>query len=329
MKQNEPDKPINDDILKCREDILRAGGLDPKASEPAPRKIPSFEEMISKQTEPVETETPEEIPAVEDVPDQFAVVEDVPEEVAAVENIPEEIQVVEDTVEEAIVLEDESEGSGMEVLADADWQLGGETVELVEDTENDEELEDILEDAESEEDTDVLMNSDQIDPSSPVVSKAEQEELLAEFDAIDEDDLLDDDDDQEDQAEFEKDIEEGLAAMSAADEKQDDDIPEFNVYDRILSDERKESSTRRQGPGDNGGAKNNVPAVSGTVGDIINKSKGDANNETPQENLEDKVSSTDTVHGIIHGHDNMNDIQAEIISDIVARQIAKYYGKTG
>ena len=75
MKQYEPDKPINDDILKCREDILRAGGLDPEASKPAPRKIPSFEEMISKQTEPVETETPEEIPAVEDVPDQFAVVE--------------------------------------------------------------------------------------------------------------------------------------------------------------------------------------------------------------------------------------------------------------
>jgi hypothetical protein len=309
MEQKEPDKSINDDILKCRENILRAGGFDPETSETSRRKIPSFEEMISGQTDPVETETPEEIPATEDVP----------EEVASVENTP----------EEAIVAEDESEASGMEVLADADWHLPGETVELVENTADDAELEDLLQEPKADEDADVLMTSDEIDPSSPVVSQAEQEELLAEFDDIDEEDLLEDGRQEDEDTEFEKEIEEGLAAMSATDEKQDDGIPEFNVYDRILSDERKESSTRRQGPGGNGDAKRNVPVVSGTVGDIINKTKGDVKNETPQENLEDKASSTDTVRGIIHGHDNMNDIQAEIISDIVARQIASFYGKTG
>ena len=301
MEQKEPDKSINNDILKCREDILRAGGPDSGADKFSRRKIPSFEEMVSKQTDSDETEKAEEIPVVEDTP------------------------------EEAIVSENESEGSGMEVLADTDWHLGGETVELVENTADDAELEDILERTEQEEDVDLLMSSDEIDPSSPVVSQAEQEELLAEFDDLDEDDSLDDSDDdhQENQAEFVRDIEEGLAAMSASDEKQDDGIPEFNVYDRILSDERKESSTRRQGPGGNGDAKSNVPAVSGTVGDIINSSKGIAKNEKAQENIDDKISSADTVRGIIHGHDNMNEIQTEIISDIVAHQIAMYYGKTG
>jgi hypothetical protein len=309
MEQKEPDKSINDDILKCREDILRAGGFDPEASETSRRKILSFEEMISGQTDPVETETPEEIPATEDV--------------------PEEVASVEDTPEEAIVAENESEGSGMEVLADADWHLPGETVELVENAADDEELEDILQEPKADEDADVLMTSDEIDPSSPVVSKAEQEELLAEFDDIDEEDLLEDGRQEDEDTEFEKEIEEGLAAMSTVDEKQDDGIPEFNVYDRILSDERKESSTRRQGPGGNGDAKPKVPAVSGTVGDIINKTKGDVKNETPQDDVEDNAGKTDTVRGIIHGHDNMNDIQAEIISDIVARQIAAFYGKTG
>ena len=89
MEQKEPDNSINDDILKCREDILRAGGLDPESGTSPRRKIPSFEEMISGQTKTDETET----------------------------------------VEEAIIAEDESEGSGMEVLADTDWRSTCENAE--------------------------------------------------------------------------------------------------------------------------------------------------------------------------------------------------------
>ena len=288
MEQKEPDKPINDDILKCRENILRAGGSDPGANKPVSQKIPSFEEIISKQTGPKEADTPAEPP----------------------------------------VVEDESEGSGMEILADTDWHLPGETVELVDDTAGDAELENILEKPDADEYPDVLMSDEEMNPSSPLVSKAEQEELLAEFDDIDEYDPMDEDEEVE-ETELVKEIEEGLAAMSETDEDQSKGIPEFNVYDRILSDERKESSKQRQGPGGNGRPKNSVPAASGTVGDIINSSKGIAKNEKSEASPQEKVNSEDTVRGIIHGHDNMNDIQVEIISDIVARHIASFYGKTG
>jgi hypothetical protein len=363
MENKDEKNSINDDILKCRENILKAGG-----KLPARPRIPTFEEIISAESTPdpapVADATSEITESYESEAPQYDMVSDDLEDI----DVLEDIDLSDDT--------DDSEGSGMEVIADEDWHLPSENTEQPENPTLDMEIEEILDKHAEIEEVDVVeeviaeaqqleeleeADVDPLDPSSPVVSIEEQQELLTEPEGICK---YDDSPTDEDEDQIAKQIGDQLLSMSQEqtepvtqideDQQPDDAIPEFNVYDRILSSERKQSSTRRQGPGKKTlDEKVELPKPMGIVADVINNSKAiteviqDAdtikdvqpietinNTEEVQQSEMVKVDegaqlaeNIDICLGVIHGPDNISETQSSIITEIVNRHIADFYGK--
>lgn len=310
MENNDDKNSANDDILKCRENILKAGG---KIS--GRPRIPTFEEMVSPTPDPVkisENDDPQPM-QTGGVPDELEI-----------PDVLEGVDLSEDL--------DQPDASGMEVLADQDWRLPGENTEQPENPVLDQEIEDVLGCEIDEEDIDIAaeLDVDQIDLSSPLVTSQEQQELLAEPEDICEshDQPMDQDEEQ-----IAKQIEDQLVSMSEKEDEsndqqqQGDAIPEFNVYKEILSVQRKRSSTNRLAPVRKSQKKTDLPKPTGTVANIINRSKGIT--EIPQtETAPAQIAKIINIkRGVIHGPDNITETQSGIITDIVNRHITDYYGK--
>lgn len=101
-------------------------------------------------------------------------------------------------------------------------------------------------------------------------------------------------------------------------------IPEFNLADQILCEQRKKVAGRRKKTnGGNGGNNNQIAQATGTVGAIISKSRkapaGD--NGAEKESFVNPRNLTWAVHHVINGADDMSREQQGIIIDIVTRDI--------
>lgn len=106
------------------------------------------------------------------------------------------------------------------------------------------------------------------------------------------------------------------------------EVPRFNLAEQILSEQRKIASVRRKKPDRNTSA-NSTPEATGTVGQIIRQSKKPFTSAEGKEKTPETIQSpSPTVHGIINKADNLSGSQHRIIADIVARDVARFCGKT-
>jgi hypothetical protein len=99
-------------------------------------------------------------------------------------------------------------------------------------------------------------------------------------------------------------------------------VPRFNLGEHILAEQRRAASERRQksSPGDN--AAQAYPAQD-TVGEVIREAR---NNREPVRAAGTEGDNA-ARHGITLGDGNISAIQRDIISQIVAREIAAFSGR--
>jgi hypothetical protein len=119
--------------------------------------------------------------------------------------------------------------------------------------------------------------------------------------------------------------------------KTDREVPRFNLAEQILSEQRKIASIRRKKPNGNISA-NSTPEATGTVGQIIRRSKKPFTSAEGKEKIPEPVvikktsetiqSPSPAVHGTINKADNLSGSQYRIIADIVARDVAMFRRKT-
>ena len=104
-------------------------------------------------------------------------------------------------------------------------------------------------------------------------------------------------------------------------------IPRFNLADQILAEQRKVASNRRRRPSSASATPSPAPAVTGTVGRIITEVKNNhaANVEKTRPRNTD---ITDSPSRAIFDDHNVSDVQRQIIADIVAENIAHFFGDT-
>ena len=332
MTENKPEQPSNDDIEQCRQDIRKAsGGSAPKPnhsddnnveSKPKPTKptIPSFEEIISAN----KSNGGDDFDIDADL-DDFDHEIDVREisHILSETGPPDIDNVFEDEPRFDLLEDPDDPASKAEVLADTDWQV------LNSPSSN---LDDVPMDDDDDKSLEMMVN---IEDDEPLVSRQEQDMLMAELDTTD--DAASIDDSLDDRIIIEQ-MQKSLESLSDSDDKPQPDnnaeapnnvIPKFDVYENILSSERRQTSARRQGPN----SKTDKPATqpTGTVGDIIRQTRADvtAADQTPQESgepIENRkvVNHIALTSGIIHTFDNLNENQHEIIREIVSRDIALF-----
>jgi hypothetical protein len=131
------------------------------------------------------------------------------------------------------------------------------------------------------------------------------------------------------------------------DEDDNGGIPRFNLADQILSAQRKEASTRRQGPRGNGNnGRANIAPAEGTIGKIITESKKTTPAEPielyqPAESPEPAFSQTPPPDEPIElyeavepdqpyfsmAENSLDPVAAQIISEIVADDLERLCGK--
>ena len=114
--------------------------------------------------------------------------------------------------------------------------------------------------------------------------------------------------------------------------KNESEIPQFNLAGRIMAEQRKATSLQRKRPA----AKNNTShhhTATGTVGQIINESKqkhagSEEKTQSPaaQGNASDTQAHSPAVHYVISGIETVDASQRQIVTDIVTRDIARFCG---
>ena len=174
----------------------------------------------------------------------------------------------------------------------------------------------------ADEPVDVIIDESETDPEATAVSYEGVFDDLSEDDSPEEADGLDET--------------EGTEPDDST-RKTNREVPRFNLAEQILSEQRKIASVRRKKPDRNTSA-NSTPEATGTVGQIIRQSKkpftsAEGKEKTPETVVIKKTSETiqspsPTVHGIINKADNLSGSQHRIIADIVARDVARFCGKT-
>ncbi len=226
-------------------------------------------------------------------------------------------------------------------IADDDGQNTGLDLELAEleeqlreigldDEDDDQETEDAISEIEDAAESSL--------PEEPVALTVEEHETLA-ADLDDVGKLLDQDDEKP---------------------EQDKSIPQFDLADQILAEQRKSVASQRKGPAARK-TRTKVAPVEGTVGKVINENKSDnmkaASVEVPplsepdvsedtaieqepvaaepvsMEIERDEVSvtrnrqSSPAVMNIVCGDDHLSSFQRQIVSDIITRDISLHYPK--
>ena len=350
-------KQNNEDIEKCRQDIQKAAGHTPSqqpadsdqpgqdisAVTPDKPLIPSFEDIIAGES----PDDSQEITINQDMDeddDQIDV-----NEISKIlsDTGPVDIDNVFEDEQRYDLLDDpedtqlDEKNDPAEMLADTDWQL------LNEPSDN---LDDVPMNPDDDNSLEMMVN---VDDDGPLISKAEQDMLMAEFNDINDTPESEPEDDFS-QNDLIEQIQHGLDNISeqpsAGAEPQEtenqqiqNEIPEFDVYENILSQQRKQSSTKRQAPQRTAPKRNDD--LTGTVGDIIKQTKADAGNADSapieptiekqpepvdntqvlsiEETLETEIEAAQdsNTSGIYEYADSMNQTQHEIIKDIVKRDI--------
>ncbi len=165
----------------------------------------------------------------------------------------------------------------------------------------------------SDEPVDVIIDESETDPEAAAVSYEGVFDDLSEDDSPEEADGLDET--------------EGTEPDDST-RKTNREVPRFNLAEQILSEQRKIASVRRKKPDRNTSA-NSTPEATGTVGQIIRQSKKPFTSAEGKEKTPETIQSpSPTVHGIINKADNLSGSQHRIIADIVARDVARFCGKT-
>jgi hypothetical protein len=325
MTENMPEKPKDDDIENCRKDILKANNQNPSGGssenigndqnspdENKKPKIPSFEDMIAKEPQHSENHT--------EITDDSIDVKEIGNILS--ESGPVNIENMFNDEKCYDLIEEEDDC--IQMLNDTDWQM------IEQPSSN---LDDVPMDNDDDNSLEMMVNADD---NEPLISKQEQDMLMAEFN----------NDDQDNQDNFEvsdtedddtiEQIQQGISALSADKNDESDElestqqgnIPDFDVYDKILSNQRKQSSANRQAPKRIPPKKSEQPA--GTVGDIIRQTKAD---QPPIQNQPEPMELNDSINkdynetkpacifGIVFQPDNMNQMQHRIIEEIVKRDI--------
>jgi hypothetical protein len=165
----------------------------------------------------------------------------------------------------------------------------------------------------ADEPVDVIIDESETDPEAAAVSYEGVFDDLSEDDSPEEADGLDET--------------EGTEPDDST-RKTNREVPRFNLAEQILSEQRKIASVRRKKPDRNTSA-NSTPEATGTVGQIIRQSKKPFTSAEGKEKTPETIRSpSPTVHGIINKADNLSGSQHRIIADIVARDVARFRGKT-
>lgn len=165
----------------------------------------------------------------------------------------------------------------------------------------------------ADEPVDVIIDESETDPEAAAVSYEGVFDDLSEDDSPEEADGLDET--------------EGTEPDDST-RKTNREVPRFNLAEQILSEQRKIASVRRKKPDRNTSA-NSTPEATGTVGQIIRQSKKPFTSAEGKEKTPETIQSpSPAVHGIINKADNLSGSQHRIIADIVARDVARFCGKT-
>lgn len=331
----------NDDIEKCRREIQKANGDSPSDQTPAaddqgekvnkdtPSKplIPSYEDIVASDS--AKDDDPFHINDALDMDDDEVDVNEIRKILS--DTGPVDIDnVFED--EQKFDLLDDSEDTKFddttELLDDTDWQM------LNEPSDN---LEDVPMDSIDDESLEMMVN---IDDDGPLISKQEQDLLMEELNS--QDDLNQTQNDQDTNDNLVEQIQKGLAdftnqnnpdpqPQNTDDKEENSNIPEFDVYENILSKQRRQSSTKRQGPQRKAPKSHDKPA--GTVGDIIKQTKADVTDKTaPSEKQPEPIENKEVVKaeakdtrpdssGVTEYYYKMSETQHKIVEDIVKRDI--------
>lgn len=340
MTENKPEKPENNDIENCRQDILKAGersAHNPETPEnqnaPEDRntpdrgrprqKIPSFEDIIADDN----SSSDPEINIDSDLSDIDNLDDDI--DVKEISHILSETGPVDiDNVfedEPKFDLIDDSDDSA-EVLDDTDWQM------LNEPSSN---LDDVPMNGDDDNSLEMMVN---IDDEEPLISRQEQDMLMEEHDIPDNE--PNDEETNDDRIIIER-MQDKLASLSEqslppqpslrseSPNEPAGSIPKFDVYEKILSEERKQTASTRQAPQRK--SQSAEHSASGTVGDIIRQTREDVSgSEQVFKNQAERIEPSEHAaaykygprsSGIIHLHESLNDKQREIIEDIVRRDI--------
>lgn len=364
---------LDDDIMQCRADILRnrnktkapdaenpfnrtnniANRVSPSAAnsvettsevakapstEATPLsgekkvKIPLFEELIAPAKLPVEAtwETPiENVTEIklENLPNDSDILV-TPEEEAALFPVSENDQALQDNTQTQESEIEEGLDALRKVIAEANEEDEPETQEL-EETQITEEIPNIeASEILSVEKENIAEDNGNLDaPEKMAVPKAEQEKTA--------------------------DTPEVIETQASSSTK----IPEFNLTEKILTEERQVASGRRQRPP--AGRKLNVMPIAGTVGQIIKEAKRavlrtEKNKESlshtppvqkPVEIPDNKPIAFDRIEiekieevrcepelsmgacQVINDSDRLNPFQEDIIISIVSRDIARFCGE--
>ncbi len=112
-----------------------------------------------------------------------------------------------------------------------------------------------------------------------------------------------------------------VASEDRSDEKAKKQIPQFDLAQQILFEQRRVASMRRSKSGKQASIKD-PQAVTGTIGRIIRETKKKVGDISRTGERTQQLSSG--VHGVIKSADNLNESQQETIAGIVTLDIARY-----
>lgn len=330
---------LDKDIMQCKADILRASGspnrkkqtpdsisedaptlkLQPIATNikeipPVPKKTSDLVELRPAQSKKKMTLHEETRAAVDDDSENNS-----PIEIAPTDESEDIVQVM---IDEALVnvtlIESPEEDMDCDrpvtIIDLTDNDLAKDNTEL------DENIEEIF-----APDDDQMPSEELLDPEDVNLGTNTEKELTDDLPEISSMELLGQVINQHDSdAEQTTDTRETQTTLSADEpDETKTKIPEFNLADQILTEQRNMVAERRKKPsGTNGQNNKHITPPTGTVGAIIDRSHKSIPNNTPKEkHVVNPRNLTWAVHHLINDEMNMNIQQQRIITDIVRRDI--------